>query len=311
MILEILLIFLLAIFAFWLSAICGGGASLILVPLLDFILPTSIVPFSIPAVLAGAWLIKHLNPLYLQFFVGLFLLANFPDLIRDKRKIRSNEKPYPKFILATVGFFAGFVSGVTGAIGLLFNRFYLRYGLTKEEIIATRAANEIFLHTIKLAVYIVLGLYSINAIYLGIVIAFASTISSFTIKYFLPIFNEIVFRRIGYGTMVLSGLFLLISTTNSILQQDRISFSMNQYQEKTLNWRNSSFVLEYAIDEGLEIEREIGFHELPANLQQKYTLLKSNYEEILLEKVFKVTSKNAYEFYCFKENKLTKLEFEE
>ncbi|TGN19536.1 sulfite exporter TauE/SafE family protein [Leptospira idonii] len=343
MIFEIFLFFLLAIFAFWISAICGGGASLILVPFLNLILPTSIVPFSftigsftssasriivfkkniqwkifiwfvpfsIPAVLAGAWLIKLLNPFYLQFVVGLFLLTNFPDLIKNRKKIRSVEKPYPKFLLAVVGFFAGFVSGVTGAIGLLFNRFYLRYGLTKEEIIATRAANEIFLHTIKLAVYIVLGLYSMNAIYLGIVIAFASTISSFSVKHILPFLSEIVFRRIGYGSMVLSGIFLLFTTTNSILQQDNISFSKNQYDEKTLNWRKSSFVLEYALDEGLEIEREIGFHELPENLKQKYNSLKSNYDEILLEKVFKINSKSTYEFYCFKENKLTKFEFEE
>ncbi|MEL4403043.1 hypothetical protein AAEJ42_22690, partial [Shewanella algae] len=87
--------------------------------------------------------------------------------------------PSPKFMLAVVGFFAGFISGITGAIGLLFNRFYLRYGLTKEEIVATRAANEIFLHTIKLIIYIILGLYSGNAIWLGVAIAVASIVSSY------------------------------------------------------------------------------------------------------------------------------------
>ena len=97
MILKIGLLFLGAILAFWISAICGGGASLILIPVLNLLLPTSVVPFSltigtftssasriavfkkfinwkiffwfvpfsIPAVLLGAYLIKFVNPVYL------------------------------------------------------------------------------------------------------------------------------------------------------------------------------------------------------------------------------------------------------
>ena len=215
MVFKIGLLFLATILAFWISAICGGGASLILVPLLNWLLPTSVVPFSltigtftssasriivfkkdicwkiffwfvpfsIPAVLLGAWLIKYVNPLYLQLIVGLFLLANLPELFRNKKQQRQEEKPYPKFVLAIVGFFAGFISGITGAIGLLFNRFYLRYGLTKEEIVATRAANEIFLHSIKLIIYLILGLYSSSAFWLGLTIAIASIISSYTVKF--------------------------------------------------------------------------------------------------------------------------------
>jgi uncharacterized membrane protein YfcA len=118
------------------------------------------VPFSIPAVLLGAWLIKYVNPLYLQLIVGLFLLANLPELLETRNNKDKKKNLIQKFVLAIVGFFAGFISGITGAIGLLFNRFYLRYGLTKEEIVATRAANEIFLHSIKLIIYLILGLYS-------------------------------------------------------------------------------------------------------------------------------------------------------
>jgi uncharacterized membrane protein YfcA len=343
MILKITLLFLATIIAFWISAICGGGASLILVPLLNWLLPTSVVPFSltvgtfassasriivfkknirwqvffwfvpfsIPAVLLGAWIMKYVNPLYLELIVALFLIANIPELFRKKKELNAEQKPYPKFILAIVGFFAGFISGVTGAIGLLFNRFYLRYGLTKEEIVATRAANEIFLHSIKLIIYIILGLYSTNAIWLGIAIAFASIVSSYSVKFILPYLSELVFRRIGYGAMVISGIFLLIGTTNSIIKQDKISFATNQYDERTINWRNSNFVLEFAIDDGLEIERAINFDELPEKLKQEYHRLKPSYEKILLEKVFKVASKRSYEFYCFKDNKLTKFEFDE
>lgn len=343
MALKVILLFLITIAAFWISAICGGGASLILVPLLNWLLPTSVVPFSltvgtfassasrivifkkhihwrvffwfvpfsIPAVLLGAWIMKYVNPLYLALIVGFFLVANIPELFRKKEELDKEQKPSPKFMLAVVGFFAGFISGITGAIGLLFNRFYLRYGLTKEEIVATRAANEIFLHTIKLIIYIILGLYSGNAIWLGVAIAVASIVSSYSVKYILPYLSEFVFRRIGYGAMVVSGIFLLVGTTNSIIKQDKISFSTNQYDERTINWRNSNFVLEFAIDDGLEIERPIDVDELPEKLKIEYHKLKLTYDNILLEKVFKVASKRSYEFYCFKDNKLTKFEFDE
>ena len=155
MLLKISLLLLATIVAFWISAICGGGSSLILIPILNLILPSSVipfsltigtfsssasriavfrkainwkiffwfVPFSIPAVLLGAWLIKYINPIYLQFFVALFLISNLTELFRNKNTIEKEERPYPKYVLALVGFLAGFVSGITGAIGLLFNRF--------------------------------------------------------------------------------------------------------------------------------------------------------------------------------------------
>jgi uncharacterized membrane protein YfcA len=343
MTLKIIILFLATIIAFWISAICGGGASLILIPLLNWLLPASVVPFSltvgtfassasriivfkkhirwhvffwfvpfsIPAVLLGAWIMKFVNPIYLELIVGLFLIANIPELFRKKKELNTEQKPYPKFVLAIVGFFAGFISGVTGAIGLLFNRFYLRYGLTKEEIVATRAANEIFLHSIKLIIYTILRLYSANTIWLGLAIAVASIVSSYSVKYILPYLSEFVFRRIGYGAMVVSGVFLLVGTTNSIIKQDKISISTNQLDERTINWRNSNFVLEFAIDDGLEIERPISFDELPEKLKQEYNRLKRTYDKILLEKVFKVASERSYEFYCCKNNKLTKFEFNE
>lgn len=99
MIFTIFLLFIGAILAFWISAICGGGASLILIPILNLITPTSLVPFSltigtftssasriaafrksvhwkiffwfvpfsIPAVLMGAYLIKFINPIFANY----------------------------------------------------------------------------------------------------------------------------------------------------------------------------------------------------------------------------------------------------
>ncbi|MEI5617361.1 sulfite exporter TauE/SafE family protein, partial [Streptomyces brasiliscabiei] len=68
------------------------------------------VPFSIPAVLLGAWIMKYVNPLYLALIVGFFLVANIPELFRKKEELDKEQKPSPKFMLAVVGFFAGFIS---------------------------------------------------------------------------------------------------------------------------------------------------------------------------------------------------------
>ena len=340
---KIILLFGGTILAFWISAITGGGASLILIPVLNGLLPGSVVPFaltigtctssasriavfrrhivwktcwwfvpaSIPAVLLGAYLIKYIDPLYLQGVVALFLLANLPQLFVSRKRQVAGERPYPTWVLAIVGALAGFVSGITGAIGLLFNRFYLKYGLTKEQIVATRAANEIVLHVIKLVIYILLGLWSGTALWLGLTIAVAAVVSSYTVKYILPHLSEFAFRKIGYGAMVASGLVLLIGTTGKVVEKDHIAVSRNRPDEATLQWRGSSFTLEYALDDGLEVERAITPEELPAHLKATYQELLPTYDRILLEKVFRLGHDPSYEFYAYREGKLTKLEYGE
>ncbi|TGL59401.1 sulfite exporter TauE/SafE family protein [Leptospira sarikeiensis] len=346
MISTLVLLFLGSILAFWISSVCGGGASLILIPILSGLLATSIVPFSltvgtaassisrilvfrksihwkifyrfvpfsIPAVLLGAWLIKFLNPLYLQLFISIFLIANLPQILKSKADLDKKEIEYSNFVLASLGFISGFISGITGAIGLVFNRFYLKYGLNKEEIIATRAANELFLHLFKLIVYISLGFYSEFALYLGLSIAFASFISSYTIKYILPYISDLVFKKIGYGSMIIAGIFLLSNSFLQIVDKDNIHVSRNWIlgeAETTVNWRESSFILEFELDDGLEIERPIQPIELPDHLRTKYDLLIQEYDKILIEKVFQFRKPTSYEFYCYKGISLTKLEFSE
>ncbi|QCX54029.1 sulfite exporter TauE/SafE family protein [Elizabethkingia sp. JS20170427COW] len=339
---QLILLFCATIVAFWLSAICGGGASLIIIPILNLLLPASLVPFtltvgtftssvsriavfkqhinwkiflwfvpfSIPAVLLGAYLIKYINPNYLQLIVAFFLVGNLPQLLKKNINNSKNGKSYPKSVLALIGFLAGFISGVTGAIGLLFNRFYLKFGLNKEEIVATRAANEVFLHLLKLVIYISLGLYSQLAIGLGIAIAIATIISSYTVKYILPYLSERVFQKIGYAAMVASGIILFAGTLGKIKKEDKIAITTQHYGEKTksvISWKNTYWVLEYSASEGLEIEKPIQSNELPQHLKEKYSILSQQYEEVRIERVFSFRKKAEHEFYCYKNNTVTKL----
>ncbi|MBV8327290.1 sulfite exporter TauE/SafE family protein [Chryseobacterium sp.] len=341
MILNVALLFAGTILAFWISAICGGGASLILIPILNMMLPASLVPFSltigtftssasriavfkkhinwkiflwfvpfsIPAVLLGAYLIKYVNPNYLQLIVAFFLIANLPQLFVSKNKKKETEKPYPQSALALIGFSAGFISGITGAVGLLFNRFYLKFGLKKEEIVATRAANEVFLHLIKLIIYISLGLYSNTALWLGIAIAAAAIVSSYTVKYILPHLSENLFKKIGYGAMVISGITLLASTSGKIAQQDQIVINHSSTAHKkvyTMSWRNTRMALEYKANEGVEIEKTVQPEDLPHQLKERYQSLMEHYDDVQVEKVYALGKKTTHEFYCYKNNVLTK-----
>jgi uncharacterized membrane protein YfcA len=149
----ILLIFACGFLAFSLSAICGGGAGLLLMPALGLYLPTAFVPAAlsigtlsssvsriavfyrniswtivkwfvpsaIPAVFLGAWLLRFVNPLYLEILMGFFLISNLSLLFGKRGKNNTAHASHP--LLLVIGFLAGFLSGLTGAVGLLFNRF--------------------------------------------------------------------------------------------------------------------------------------------------------------------------------------------
>src|ERR1700741_3011214 len=117
MIVPGLILFVCAAFAFALSAVCGGGASFILIPLLGWIVPGAqvpavlsigtaassisriitfysnirwkiviwFVPPAIPAVWLGAWLLTYLNPVYLELILGIFLLSNLSLIFKSKK----------------------------------------------------------------------------------------------------------------------------------------------------------------------------------------------------------------------------------
>ncbi|MFP3597294.1 hypothetical protein [Chryseobacterium sp. SIMBA_029] len=113
--------------------------------------------------------------------------------------------------------------------------------------------------------------------------------------------------------MVVSGITLLVGTSDKIIKQDKIAFASvqnNVKKESVISWRNTDLVLEYTFDDGLEIERAINSEELPLHLKEKYNQLKKEYNIIYIEKVFVFRKKPSYEFYCYKNNQLTKIEMQ-
>lgn len=341
---TLILIFICSFLAFSISAICGGGAGLMLIPILRQLLPIAqvpaalsigtltssasrlivfrkniswhivkyFVPAAIPAVWLGAFLLKFLNPLYLEILLGLFLISNLPFVFKQPKALTEVKRP-KNAALVIIGFLAGFLSGLTGAVGLLFNKFYLRYGLSKEEIIATRAANEILLHLIKIVLYAFFGLLSPKVFAIGLVVALSALLSTWSIKYILPRISEFAFKKIGYIAMVASGFFMLSISTKDLLtanQGSLVTKVISEGLETKLQWQNANFSMEFTYDEGFEFEQQIPIEELSKEQQKLVQLKRSDADKIVIEAVY-TFEETSYEAYYFKNHQLLeKLDFE-
>lgn len=344
MITTLLIIFVVSFLAFSISAICGGGAGLMLIPILGRMVPiiqvpaaisigtfassasrliifrknicwhivTYFVPTALPAVWLGAYLLKYLNPLYLEIAMGLFLISNLTFLFKKSTAINKTEKP-SNLVLSIIGFLAGFLSGLTGAVGLLFNRFYLRYGLSKEEILATRAANEIILHLVKIVLYFLFGLITLKVVSIGIVISVSAILSSWAMKWILPKLSEFIFKKIGYFAMVISGFLLLSQSTSDLFLANNGAIDTDLIEkglESKLKWQNANYALEFTYNEGFEFEQIIPIAQLTVDQQKMVETNKLNADKIVVEVVHTIGS-TYYEAYYFKHHKLrNKIEFQ-
>jgi uncharacterized membrane protein YfcA len=334
------IIFSVAILAFGISAVCGGGASFILLPALGVVLPAAqvpaalsvgtavssisrifvfkkhvrwdivawFVPPALPAVWLGARLLSSINPAWLEFIIGLFLVANLPFVFKPGSKASQQNS---KWILVIIGTATGFISGLTGAVGLLFNRFYLTYGLTKEEIIATRAANEMLLHVVKIVLYSMFGLLSAKALGAGITLSVAAVLSAWLMKQILRFFTENTFKRIGFTAMVGSGIIMLFSSGYQLYHQENLRVNVvavNKGLEATLRYKQRSFAVELVLNEGLEVEKAISFKDLPAQKQTFARRLTQQSQIVLIEAVYG-WGRQSHEIYLLKNGRLLKYEF--
>ncbi|MCH4025591.1 MAG: sulfite exporter TauE/SafE family protein [Acetobacter fabarum] len=276
--------------AFGLSAVSGGGAGLILMPLLGLALPGNQVPATLsigtaassaarilsfrhairwdivrhfaptalPFAGLGVWALSCMNPAYLSLLLGLFLMGNLPMLFRKPASC-CTVATVPVAKLHMLGAAAGFISGFTGAVGLVFNGFYYRLGLRKEEIIATRAANEILLHLLKIILYAIFGLLSTQATVAGLAVAMAAILSSMGMKYLLPYLHDRLFHHIGHAAMVVAGIMMVIIAGEQIAQQENITVHFAHADEEvaaSLSWQEHTFALEWENGGELELSHD-------------------------------------------------------
>ncbi|WPP22675.1 sulfite exporter TauE/SafE family protein [Komagataeibacter rhaeticus] len=273
--------------AFGLSAVSGGGAGLILMPLLGLVLPGTQVPATLsigtaassaarilsfrhairwdivrhfaptalPFAALGAWALSRMDPACLSLLLGLFLMGNLPLLFRGSAS-HVSVKPVRIASLHALGAAAGFISGFTGAVGLVFNGFYYRLGLRKEEIVATRAANEIMLHVLKIMLYATFGLLDARATAAGIAVATAAVLSSILMKFVLPYLHDRLFHHIGHAAMVIAGIAMVLAASSQIARRENITLHFAHADEDvtaSLSWRRHVLAVEWEHGDELEL----------------------------------------------------------
>lgn len=339
----LILLFFTSLLAFAVSAIAGGGASLLIVPLLGRVVriaevPAALsvgtcassvsriaafyraihwgivarfVPAAMPMALAGALLLRFLNPAYLQVAMALFLLANLPQLLGSQDG--DTQERSSRWNIVLVGAGAGFLSGLTGAVGVLFNRFYLTHGLRKEAIVATRATNEVLIHVVKLVVYARLGLLGRDALVAGAVVGVAAVLSSLLLKPLLQHISQLSFVRIGYAAMIVSGVALLGDSLTRVLRQDRVAFDARPIVsgvDATLHWRDSSLAIEMNYDDGIEIEVGCELGDLPPALRKLVSVQQPVGTDVAIEEVYGLQGKSYEAYYTRAGRQVRKISFD-
>jgi uncharacterized membrane protein YfcA len=154
----------------------------------------------------GAWTLTQIDTAGLQILVALFLVSTAWQY-RLGRRERSFRMPLPAFV--PVSFVVGLVLAVIGASGVIALPFYLNYGLVKERMLATRAANSLLLQVAKLASYVAFGLLDMNIVHDGVIAGAGTAAAILATAPWVERISPRRFRRLALLMMLVTGLLML------------------------------------------------------------------------------------------------------
>lgn len=107
------------------------------------------------------------------------------------------------------GFLKAYVSGLIGTTGPVLNPFYLRYGLVKEKMIATKATHMTVIHLFKLITYGLLAAISKEQVIAGLAIGLAAIPANLVGKVLLKKISHNQSRQIVLAFMAIGGFWIL------------------------------------------------------------------------------------------------------
>ncbi|MGB5969165.1 MAG: sulfite exporter TauE/SafE family protein [Spirulinaceae cyanobacterium] len=220
------------------STLAGGGSSLILLPLISIFLGTAAVapvittgmlfgngqrvilywqnicweitrwylPGAIFGATLGAFIFTRTEITWLNLLLAIFILASVVGYgFGDKNKSFTVRTWY----FLPGGFFYAFLSGLIGSAGPLLTSFYLNYGLKKEELIATKATNILFVHIIKIIAYSMFGTWHSSYLIYGLVIGIAAFPGNWLGRIALQKVSENRFKQLVIVFIAFSGMLML------------------------------------------------------------------------------------------------------
>jgi len=244
--LYLAIIFIAGLVSFSISTISGGGGALMLIPFLNFLIGTTntapiinlgafisrpsriiifwknivwkvfwyYVPSAILGAVIAAYFFSSIKIAWLQIFVALFLISTLFQYRFGKKK---SSFPVKLWHFIPLGFIVSIVGTFTGGIGPVLNPFYLNAGITKEELVGTKAANSFFLGIAQISSYTFFGLLTTELWIYGIALGIGATFGNLIGKKLLFKMKNSTFRKLAIIIMVLSGFLLLVKAVSSIL----------------------------------------------------------------------------------------------
>ncbi len=226
------------------GTLAGGASNLVLMPLIDSFLGSEAVPpvvttgmlisnsqriflfwqdidwqvlhWYLPGAgigaFLGAYVFTRADLQGLQILIGLFLVTTVFSSSFSKR-----EKSFTvhSWYFLPAGFLYSFVSGIIGSTGPLLNTFYLNYGLNKEQMIATKAANVLVVNVAKIVIYAVCGALTRNYIFYGLAIGMAAVPANWLAQLTLRKINDERFRDLVNSLTTASGVLIVWEERNS------------------------------------------------------------------------------------------------
>jgi len=233
------LLFLLGAATFTLSTISGGGGAMMQIPILNFLIGTSqtapvinlgalisrpsriiifwkhiewkvfwyFVPAAVAAAILAGYLFASVKILWIQIIVGLFLVST---VFQYKFGKQARSFPVKLWYFTPLGFFIGIVGTFTGGMGPILNPFFLNAGITKEELVGTKAAQSLFLGMAQVGSYSFFGLLNRELWIYGIALGLGATLGNFLGKRILSRMSKLSFRRWVIVIMVISGIVLIV-----------------------------------------------------------------------------------------------------
>ena len=141
-------------------------------------------------------------------------LGELSELSELEQSALIPEAVTPKFQLKAwhimpAGFLKAYVSGLVGTTGPVLNPFYLRYGLVKEKMIATKASHMTIIHLVKIVTYGALAAISKEQIVAGLAIGLAAIPANLVGKYILSRMSHNQFRQLVLAFMAIGGSWML------------------------------------------------------------------------------------------------------
>ncbi len=147
------------------------------------------------------YLIKSINtPNIYYLFLGLFVTY---VVFKPKRMPSFKLKPYQWGLL---GFFSAIQGSLIGATGPLIAPFFVRDDLSKEQIVATKAAQQILTHALKIPLFLTLGFDYTENINLIIILSLAAVLGTLIGVKILKKVDEQIFKLIFKIMLTLSAL---------------------------------------------------------------------------------------------------------